>query len=78
MKELCVRSRGSSINAMIIVDFKMKYEIKSSRESTVEHYRKRGLGWHGITIIFYLYDELGSVPYKNIIYIDQIMNDSNV
>ena len=78
MKELCVRSHGATINAMIIIDFKMKYEIKSARESTVEHYGKRGLGWHGMAIIFYLYDELESTPYKNIIYIDQIMNDSNV
>jgi len=78
MRELCIRSRGSTINAMIIIDFKMKYEIQSSRESTVEHYGKRGLGWHGMAIIFYLYDDGDSLPYKNIIYIDQIMNDSNV
>ena len=78
MRELCVRSRGSTINAMIIIDFKMKYEIKSSRESTVEHYGKRGLGWHGMAVIFYLYDDGDSLLYKNIIYIDQIMNDSNV
>ena len=43
IKELCVRSNGSTINSMIIIDFKMKYEIKSSRESSVEHYGKRGL-----------------------------------
>ena len=55
MKELCLRSRGSTINAIIIIDFKMKYEIKSSRESTVEHYGKRGLGWHGMVNIFYLF-----------------------
>ena len=56
----------------------MKYEVRSSRESTVEHYGKRGLGWHGMAIIFYLWDELESTAYKNIVYIDQIMNDSNV
>ena len=52
MKELCLRSRGSTINAIIIIDFKMKYEIKSSRESKVEHYGKRGLGWHGMAFFF--------------------------
>ena len=78
MKELCSRSRGSTINAMVIIDFKMKYEVKSSRESTLEHYGKRGLGWHGMAIIFYLFDDTESAPYKNIVYIDQIMNDSNV
>ena len=78
MKELCLRSPGSTINAMIIIDFKMKYEIKSYRESTVEHYGKRGLGWHGMVIIFYLFDENDSLPYRNIVYIDKIMNGSNV
>ena len=63
---------------MVIIDFKMKYEVKSSRESTLEHYGKRGLGWHGMAIIFYLFDDTESAPYKNIVYIDQIMNDSNV
>ena len=78
MKELCMRSNGSTIHAMIIIDFKMKYEVKSSRESTVEHYGKRGLGWHGMAIIFYFYDHLENATHKNIVYLDQIMNDSNI
>ena len=78
MKELCLRSRGSTINAIIIIDFKMKYEIGNSRESTVEQYRKRGLGWHGMTFFFSLFDENDFLPYQNIVYIDQVMNDSNV
>ena len=57
-----MRSHGATINTMIIIDFKMKYETKSSWESTVEHYRKWGLGWHGMAIIFYLYNELESTP----------------
>ena len=56
----------------------MIYEIKSARESTVEHYRKRGLGWHGMAIIFTYYDHMENAPYKNIAYLDQIMNDSNI
>ncbi len=55
----------------------MKYEIKSSRESSVEHYGKRGLGWHGVAIIFYLLDN-DKQPSKNIVYLDQILNDSNL
>ena len=62
MKELCLRSRGSTINAMIIIDFKMIYEIKSYRKSTGEYYGKRGLGWHRMAIIFYLFDEKDSLP----------------
>ena len=63
---------------MIIINFKMKYEIKSSRESTVEHYVKRGLGWHGMVIIIYLFDDIESALYKKIVYVDQIVNNSNV
>lgn len=68
MKELCTRSCGSTIHAMIIIDFKMKYEIKSARESTVEYYGKRELGWHGMAIIFYLYDYTEGSSYKNIVF----------
>ena len=77
MKELCIRSKGSTVHAMVIIDFKMKFETKSSRESTVEHYGKRGLGWHGMAIIFYLLDK-DEEPVRNIVYIDQILNDSNI
>lgn len=70
-----MRSRGATINVMIIIDFKMKDKIKSSMESTVERYGKWGLGWHGMTIIFYLYNEMESTPSENKIYIGQIMND---
>ena len=62
---------------MIIIDFKMKYEIKSSRESSVEHCGKRGLGWHSMAIIFYLLDNQQQ-PFKNIVYIDQILNNTNL
>ena len=34
--------------------------------------------WHGMAIIFYLFNETESAPYKNIVYIDQIINNSNV
>ena len=44
MKELCLRSKGSTVHAIVIIDFKMKFETKRSRESTVDHYGKRGLG----------------------------------
>ena len=63
---------------MIIIKFKMKYKIKSKRLFTVEHYRKHCLGWKGMAIIFRLYDHMENAPYKNIVYFDQIMNDSNI
>ena len=81
MKELCMRSCRYTITAMVfmvIINFKMKDEIKSSRESTVDHYGKRGLGWHGMAIIFYPFDDKESALNKKIVYVDQIVNNSNV
>ena len=60
----------------MILDFKMKFKTRSSRETTVEHYGKRGIGWHGFAIIFYLLDDEGE-PYRNIVYLDQILTDTN-
>ena len=92
LKKQCVDTKGGVTRALIIIDFKMKFETKSTRESTLEHYGKRGIGWHGCAVIYYLYkiktddknkivyDEHGSEIYearKNIVYIDQIMERSN-
>ena len=58
------------------MDFKMKYEMRSNRETTVEHFGKRGIGWHRFAVIFYLLDEDNN-PYRNIVYLDQILSDTN-
>ena len=76
IKKVCVESKGKNINALLIMDFKMKFKTKSSRETTVKHYGKRGIGWHGFAIIFYLLDGEGE-PYRNIVYLDQILTDTN-
>ena len=54
----------------------MKFESKSSLQMTVKYYSKRGIGWHGFVVIFYL---LGNnrEPYKNIIYLDQTLGDES-
>jgi len=77
IKTLCVNTKGKVIKALIIIDFKMKYEMKSTRETTIEHFGKRGIGWHGFAIIFYLLDDKGQ-PYKNIVYLDQILSETNM
>ena len=58
------------------MDFEMKYMMKNNRETTVEHFGKRGIGWHGFAVIFYLLDEDNN-PYKNIVYLDQILSDTD-
>ena len=77
-------SNGNHIQSMMIVDFKMKFEPISSRETTLEHYGKRGIGWHGVYLMFYKLKEHVTedgtkemIPVKHSVYIDQIMGDSN-
>ena len=92
LKNECMETKGSKTRSIMIMDFKMKYESKSVRESSIEHYGKRGIGWHGCALIYYLYkiklDDKNNIVYntsgkevykprKNIVYIDQIMENSN-
>ena len=88
----CMSTKGVKTRAILIVDFKMKFEAKSARETTVEHFGKRGIRWHGCALIYYMYqqkqDDNGNLMVddngkevmfakKHIIYIDQILEDGN-
>ena len=70
----------------MIGDFKMKFEPMSSRETTLDHYGKRGISWHGFCLIFYLSstsftdgdntkDVEEAVRYT--VYLNQLLSDSN-
>ena len=54
----------------------MKYGMKSTRETTIEHFGKRGIGWHGFAVLYYQLDDEGN-PIRNIVYLDQILDDTN-
>ena len=88
----CIETKGRLTKALMIIDFKMKFEATSSRENTLQHFGKRGIGWHGCALIYYLYkvvtdennvvqkDTDGNDIYeakKLIVYIDQILEDCN-
>ena len=92
LETLCINSKGKQIGGMLIIDFKMKFEAQSTRESSVEHFGKRGIAWHGCALIYYLYeakktddgstmiDTNGNEIYygkKYLVYIDQILTNSN-
>ena len=47
-------TRSKSVTALMIGDFKMKFEPLSSRETSIDHCGKRGISWHGFCIQFYL------------------------
>ena len=91
-QRICSYSKGSIIDGTLILDFKMKFEAMSMRESTIEHFGKRGIGWHGCALVFYQYEDIldndGSKqldengkpkkgPVRKIVYIDQIIEDNN-
>ncbi len=92
LETLCMNSKGKEIGGMLIIDFKMKFEAQSTRESSVEHFGKRGIAWHGCALIYYLYetkknddestmkDTNGNDLYyakKYLVYVDQILTNSN-
>lgn len=61
-------------------DWKMKFEAASVRETTQQHFGKRGMSWHGCLFVFFRRKTLenGSAIAERInIYIDQILDDGN-
>ena len=68
----------------MIIDFKMKFEPLSARETMLYHYVKRGIGWHGVHIMYFKLEEVkddnGNVtkePVQYSVYMDQILADGN-
>ena len=48
---------GKLVQTIMIADFKMKFEPILSRETTLSHYGKRGIGWHGVNLMYYRLEE---------------------
>ena len=49
-----MRSRTSLDECVITIDFKMKYQPIAYRETTVGHFGKRGISWHGAMVHVFL------------------------
>ena len=47
MKKLCHNSKGEDIRGLLVMDFKMKFNPISARESTIQHCGKQCISWHG-------------------------------
>ena len=77
MKKVCIDSRGEDIRGLLVMDFKIKFNPISARESTIEHYGKRGISWHGFCLIYYLYDNESKEPIRYSTYLDQILSGGN-
>ena len=50
--EKCAEA-GDCTRAMLLLDWKMKFESTGTHETSQEHFGKRGLPWHGARIIFF-------------------------
>jgi len=42
---------------VIIIDWKMKFENIAKRDSTIDHYGKRGMSWHGCFAYYYQWNK---------------------
>ena len=77
-------SNSSDVHALMIIDSKMKSEPLSARETTLDHYGKRGIGWNGVHIMYFKLEEVkdddGNVtkePVQYSVYMGQILADGN-
>lgn len=82
LRQECIDTGGKGKMAHLIADYKMKYEPTQQIEPTIDHYSKRGLGWHGFLLIYYVLREetqddgsIAMVPKRINVYYDQIMKE---
>ena len=77
-------SNGQDIHALMIIDFKMKFESLPTRETSLDHCGKRSIGWYGDYLMCFKLEEVEDedrsiikeeVQYS--VYLDQILADGN-
>ena len=56
MEKECLDKKNSS-DALVVADWKMNFEPMSSRETSQQHFAKRGIGWHGCFCLYFKYEE---------------------
>ena len=79
-----VRNRPIPDTAIIVIDFKMKFEPMKHREKTVEHFGKRGISWHGALIRYFVDAPInavgpssGTYRREETMYVDNICGSDN-
>lgn len=62
--------------AIVILDFKMKFEPIFYQQRTLQHFGKRGISWHGAAVYYRRHHNDGSVDdTPTIVYIDHILDN---
>ena len=84
MKNTCIDSNGKNIVALMIGDYKIKFEPMLQCETTLDHYGKIGFSWHEFCLQFYLLTsektdegEDVKVTSKYTVYLDQVVSNGN-
>jgi len=82
LENLCLSTK-STTKGVLVVDWKMKFQSLSAKETTFEHFGKRGLSWHGCLLTYFRYKEeivnnavVPSAERVNV-YLDQILEGDN-
>ena len=77
MREHCERNKEPE-DAIVVLDYKMKFEAMYFREKTIEHYGKRGISWHGAMLKYFAFDKDANGPVQQIHYFDSISFGDNL
>ena len=85
LKEKCLDKRNRGVAAIMIGDFKIKFEPMSNIETTLDYYSQRGISWHGFCLIFYIShssvdddnEDSTEQAVRYTVYLNQLLSDSN-
>ena len=78
LKRECIKNEWERPReAVVVMDFKMKYLPQYYRQKSVEHFGKRGTSWHGFLVIFYTFNPITKQAEREHVYCDQILLGTN-
>jgi hypothetical protein len=76
--DLYAKERNTEVRLLyIVIDFKMKWEAMYQREKTTDHFGKRGIGWHGNRIEFFIWNNNEEKVEARVVKLDQILSGVN-
>ena len=83
MAETCLELMSNCPWCLWVIDWKMKFEAQRFREASTHHYGKRGIGWHGIIVVYYTYEarceknKFKGRAVRHQVALDQILGNGN-
>jgi hypothetical protein len=83
MAKICLSTMSNCIWCIWVIDWKMKFEAQRFREASTHHYGKRGIGWHGVIVVYYTYEapceknKFKARAVRHQVALDQILGNGN-